>query len=201
VTLAETPDVPANVAASSTMTSILVTWDRVAAAESYEIEVDGVVLDNGTGTGYLHNDLSPDTAHTYRIRAKNLGGYSQWSDLITKATVSSVQEYVIDCITGDEFNLILSAANIQDLINYSFTVRYNAEDFEVTDLCGLTPRIDESTGSITGTDIKVTQYEPGTIVFTKTSSAQSYEVWSGVVNSIKFKAKHDGQLTITYSIN
>ncbi|HWR60238.1 MAG TPA: galactose oxidase [Clostridia bacterium] len=200
-TLAETPDVPTNIAASSAMTSILVTWDQVAAAEGYEIEVDGVVLDNGTGTGYRHNDLSPDTAHTYRVRAKNLGGYSQWSDLITKVTVSSVQEYVIDCTAGEEFNLMLSAANIQDLSSYSFTVRYSSEDLEVTDLCGFTSRIDTNTGSITGTDIKVTQYEPGTIVFTKAGSAQTYEVWSGVVNSIKFKARREGQLTVTYSIN
>lgn len=200
-TLAETPDIPTNVTASSSMTSILVTWDKMADAESYEIEADGVVLDNGTGTAYLHNGLSPDTTHTYRVRAKNLGGYSQWSDLITKATVSSVQEYAIDCTTGDEFNLMLSAANIQDLGSYSFTVRYSPEDFEVTDLCGFTARIDTSTGSITGTDIKVTQYEPGTIVFTKAGSAQTYEVWSGVVNSIKLKARREGQLAVTYSIN
>lgn len=200
-TLAETPAVPTNAAASSTMTSILVTWDEVAAAESYEVEVDGVVVSTGTSHSYLHNNLSPDTAHAYRVRAKNLGGYSEWSELLNKSTVSSVQTYSIDCITGDEFNLMLSAANIQDIVGYSFTVSYNIEDFEVTDLCGLTSRIDTSTGSITGTDIKVTQYEPGTIVFTKTSSVQTYEVWSGVVNSIKFKAKHDGHMTITYSIN
>ena len=71
----------------------------------------------------------------------------------------------------------------------------------MTDLCGLTARIDTATGNITGTDIKVTQYEPGAIVFTKLSSAQTYEVWSGIVNSIKFKAKHEGQVVITYSIN
>lgn len=201
-TLSETPAVPTNVAASSTMTTILVTWDTVANAESYEIEVDGVAVENGIGTSYLHSSLAPDTAHTYRVRAKSLAGeYSGWSGQLSKSTVSSVQTYNIDCIAGDEFNLMLSAANIQDLVNYSFTVSYSVEDLEVTDLCGLTARIDESTGSITGTDIKVTQYEPGTIVFTKTGSAQTYEIWSGVVNSIRFRARHDGQMTITYSIN
>jgi len=120
---------------------------------------------------------------------------------LNKTTISSVQTYNIDCAAGDEFNLILSAAGIQDMSDYSFTVSYDVEDFEVTDLCGLTPRIDTATGDITGTDIKITQYEPGTIVFTKTSSAQTYEVWSGIVNSVRFKAKRDGQLEITYSIN
>ncbi|MHB1395029.1 MAG: fibronectin type III domain-containing protein [Clostridia bacterium] len=201
LTMSETPAVPTNVTASSDMTSILVTWDKVTGAEGYELEIDGVVVDNGTGTSYLHSSLTPDTTHTYRVRAKNLGGWSGWSGWISKNTVSSVQTFSIDSVTGDEFNLMLTAANIQDLGNYSFTVRYNIADFDVTDLSGLTPRIDTSTGSITGTDIKITQYEPGTIVFTKAGSAQTYEVWSGIVNSIKFKAKHDGQSTITYSIN
>jgi len=201
ITMSETPATPTNVTASSSMTSILITWDKVTAADGYEIEVDGVAVDAGTGSSYLHGSLSPDTTHTYRVRAKNLGGFSPWSELLSKATVSSVQTYNLDCAAGDEFNLMLSAANIQDLGNYSFTVSYNVEDFDVTDLCGLTPRIDTSAGSITGTDIQITQYEPGTIVFTKTSSTQTYEVWSGIVNSIKFKAKHDGMMTITYSIN
>jgi len=201
VTMSETPATPTNITASSNMTSILITWDKVTAAEGYEIEIDGVVADNGTGSSYLHSSLSPDTTHTYRIRAKNPGGYSPWSELLNKTTISSVQTYNIDCAAGDEFNLILSAAGIQDMSDYSFTVSYDVEDFEVTDLCGLTPRIDTATGDITGTDIKITQYEPGTIVFTKTSSAQTYEVWSGIVNSVRFKAKRDGQLEITYSIN
>ena len=201
LTMSETPAIPTGIAVSSTMTSILVTWDEVTNVESYEIEADGVAVDVGTSNSYLHNSLTPDTEHTYRVRAKNLGGYSSWSEPLSKLTVSSVQTYNTDCITGDEFNLMLSAANLQELGNYSFTVNYSTEDFEIIDLCSLTPKIDTETGNITGTDIKITQYDPGTVVFTKISSAQTYEVWSGIVNSIKFKARHEGQLTIIYSIN
>lgn len=58
-----------------------------------------------------------------------------------------------------------------------------------------------NSGNITGTDIKIEQYEPGTVIFTKSGSVPSYEVWSEVVNSIKFKAKYEGQMVIMYSIN
>lgn len=200
-TLSELPSVPTNITASSSMTAIQVSWDEVQGASSYEVEVDGVVIENGTGTSYLHQNLHPADSHTYRVRARNAGGCSEWSDLLTKSVLSSVQTFEIDALTGDEFNLMLSASGIQDIGSYSFTVSYSVEDFDVLDLCAITARIDKATGSITGTDIKITQYEPGNIVFTRGNTAQPFEVWSGIINSIRFRAKHDGQSTITYSIN
>ncbi len=200
-TLSESPQLPTNVAASSTTSSILVSWDQVSGAEGYEIEVDGIILDNGNSTSYLHNSLTPETEHNYRVRSRNVGGYSIWSEIKNISTKSTVQNYIIDSLPGEDVNLILSAAHIQDLNNYTFTATYNLEDFEAIDLCAMTPRIDMTTGSITGTDITITQFTPGTIVFKKAGAAQTWEVWSGAVNSIKFKAKREGQSTITYSIN
>ncbi len=206
ITISEKPAAPTIASISAGMTSILVSWDQISGAEGYEIEVDGIVLDNGTGTSYLHNNLSPDTAHTYRVRSKNLGGYSEWSKLESKNTVSSVKEFQINCVAGDEFNLILSGANIQELEKCSFTVSYGTDDFEVLDLCALTPQPDlpeknTTAFSITGTNIKITHYEPGKIVFTKTSAAEPFQIWSGITNSIKLKASRDGQATIKYTMN
>ena len=200
LTLPEGPAAPTNLVASGNMTSILVTWDKVAGAEEYEIEVDGIVINTGIGTSYLHTRLTPDTAHTYRVRTKNISGYSEWSETKTTKTLSTVQTYNIESNQGEEFDLVLTAANIQDLDKYNFTIQYNTDDFEVIDLCGLTAKMDTAEGDISGTDITVKQLAPGTIVFTKTGSAQSWQVWSGVVNSITLKAKKDGNSTITYTI-
>ena len=82
----------------------------------------GIVVDNGTVSRNLHDSLSPDSTHNYRVRAKNLGSYSDWSGVVSKSTIIAVQTYTLDCVAGDEFNLMLSAANMQDLGNYSFTV-------------------------------------------------------------------------------
>lgn len=199
-TLPEGPATPTNIITSGNMTSILVTWDKVTGAEEYEIEVDGVVINTGTGTSYLHTGLTPDTPHTYRVRTKNISGYSEWSETKTSITLSSVQTYEINSVQGEEFDLVLTAANIQDLDKYTFTIQYNTDDFEVIDLCGLTAKMDTVEGDVSGTDITVKQLTSGTIVFTKTGSAQSWQVWSGVVNSITFKAKKDGNSTITYII-
>jgi hypothetical protein len=199
-TLPQGPSTPSKVETSSNMTSILVTWDKVVGANEYEVEIDGNVINNGAGTSYLHTGLNPNTSHTYKVRSKNISGNSEWSTLTTANTISSVQTYNIDSIADEEFDLILSASNIQDLNKYTFTIQYNTDDFDVIDLCGLTVKTDTQEGDISSMDITVKQLVPGTIVFIKTGSAQSWQVWSGIVNSIKFKSKHDGQSTITYTI-
>lgn len=199
-TLHQGPVIPSNVVSSSNMTSILVSWDKVAGAEEYEIEVDGTIIDNGTGTSYLHKGLSPDTSHTYKVRARSVSGCSEWSTPMIIKTLNSVQTYDITSSAGEEFDLILSGSDIQDLNKYTFSIQYDTNDFDLIDLCGFTPRTDTQEGDIYGTDITVKQVAPGTIVFVKGGSAQSWQVWSGIVNSIRLRAKHDGPAEITYTI-
>ncbi len=199
-TLPQGPAIPSNVVSSSNMTSILVSWDKVAGAEEYEIEVDGTIIDNGTGTSYLHKGLSPDTTHTYKVRARSVSGCSEWSTPMIVKTLNSVQTYDITSVSGEEFDLILSGSDIQDLNKYTFSIQYDTNDFDLIDLCGFTPKTDTQEGDIYGTDITVKQVAPGTIVFVKNGSAQSWQVWSGIVNSIRLRAKHDGPAQITYTI-
>ncbi|MEN6312662.1 MAG: galactose oxidase [Clostridiaceae bacterium] len=199
LTIPEGPAVPSNITASSTISKILVSWDQVSGADEYEIEVDGVIVANGTGTSYLQSSLTPDTQHNYRVRAKSPAGYSAWSDLISANTKSSTMTYTVDCLTGEELNLVFSAANIQDIGQYTFTITYDPDELEAVDLCGSTSKIDLAAGNITGTDVQIVQFAPGTIVFKKTGSAQSYEIWSGIVNTVRFKSKFDGQADVTYS--
>lgn len=199
-TLPQGPVIPSNVVSSSNMTSILISWDKVTGAEEYEIEVDGLIIDNGTGTSYLHKGLSPDTTHTYKVRARSVSGISEWSTPMIIKTLNSVQTYDITSSAGEEFDLILSGSDIQDLNKYTFSIQYDTKDFDLIDLCGFTPKTDTQEGDIYGTDITVKQVAPGTIVFVKKGSAQSWQVWSGIVNSIRLKAKHDGTAEITYTI-
>lgn len=199
-TLPQGPVIPSNVVSSSNMTSILISWDKVAGAEEYEIEVDGLIIDNGTGTSYLHKGLSPNTTHNYKVRARSVSGISEWSTPMIIKTLNSVQTYDITSSAGEEFDLILSGSDIQDLNKYTFSIQYDTKDFDLIDLCGFTPKTDTQEGDIYGTDITVKQVAPGTIVFVKKGSAQSWQVWSGIVNSIRLKAKHDGLAEITYTI-
>ena len=81
--------VPQNVNApedNKTPTSIKVQWDTVEGATSYEIMVDGVINNVLSSTSYNHEGLEYDSEHTYQVRARNVDGYSNWSEpLVTRS--------------------------------------------------------------------------------------------------------------------
>lgn len=198
MTLPVAPPSPTNVTSSSTTSSVLITWDKIENATAYEIEVDGQIIDAGMNTKYLHNNLTPESSHTYRVRAKNISDWSLWSESITANTKNSVQTYDIQTTSGQVFNLVLTANDITDPSKYTYTITYNAEELEVLDLCAATSRIDMAVGGIVGADIQIIQYTPGTIVFKKLGTS-AVQAWTGQINSIKFKSKTDNTIQVIYS--
>ncbi|MFE5319168.1 fibronectin type III domain-containing protein [Paenibacillus sp. NPDC056579] len=81
------PGIPQNVQAAATSGSIVISWDPVFNAAGYDIEVDGLVVDNGLNTFYEHKGINANDAHTYRVRAKNAGGTGEWADAVIKSTI------------------------------------------------------------------------------------------------------------------
>ncbi|MFE5319169.1 fibronectin type III domain-containing protein [Paenibacillus sp. NPDC056579] len=86
-TLPDPPPTPGNMITTPTQTEIRVTWDIAARTTSYELEVDGTVMNVGNTTSYIHGRLQPLTDHTYRVRAKNSGGESPWSEPVLQKTL------------------------------------------------------------------------------------------------------------------
>lgn len=78
--------VPGNVRVTATSTEITVTWDPVIGAVGYELEVDGVWVDNGLSTTFVHSGLAPSSEHTYKIRARSLAGAGNWTPPIRVVT-------------------------------------------------------------------------------------------------------------------
>lgn len=81
--------VPANFTAPEeliTPSSITLNWDKVENAETYEIEIDGIVYKNIASNQYIHNNLNFDTDYNYRIRSVNKDGYSPWSENLVVRT-------------------------------------------------------------------------------------------------------------------
>ncbi|HEX3043696.1 MAG TPA: kelch repeat-containing protein, partial [Bacillota bacterium] len=71
---------PTNVLAKITDPyTIAVSWDSVLGATSYDIEIDGAIIDAGNNTTYVHSSLTRDILHTYRVRAKNGNRLSDWT--------------------------------------------------------------------------------------------------------------------------
>ncbi|QIK69254.1 DUF5110 domain-containing protein [Erysipelothrix sp. HDW6C] len=85
--LVETLAVPQNLASpEQTPSSITLEWDRVAEAQTYDVEVDGTVFSNILSNDYLSLGLHYDTDYTYRVRTVTSEGHSNWSDALVVRT-------------------------------------------------------------------------------------------------------------------
>lgn len=78
----EKPKVPGNFKAQpEDGTNVKLSWSQSEYASNYELEIDGVIVDNNDSTVYMHTGLKPDSTHKYRVRAVNSKGASEWSEL------------------------------------------------------------------------------------------------------------------------
>ena len=197
-TLAKAPEVPQNLKAEIAGTTVKVSWDVVAGAARYEVEADGVIKDCGANISYVIENVAVATGHTYRVRAINSMGKSNWSEAVTvKATNPS---YTIDCVQGGQYNLILTAEDVEDFSSNIFVVAYNKDELEVVDLNAMTEAIELTAGKIEGTNIEIVKAEAGRIVFKIDQEVENTETWSGILDIIKFKAKVNGQSFINYIV-
>lgn len=117
------PGVPSNVAGTVTQTSATLTWESVAEADSYEIEVDGVLTGNTSVTSYTYGGQQPGTTHLYRMRAKNTSGVSQWSQPVAMTTHTILQAKIEVDGNTDDWSLISSISNGQGTVNSMYAVK------------------------------------------------------------------------------
>ncbi|MCB8818799.1 Ig-like domain-containing protein, partial [Desulfosporosinus shakirovi] len=90
---------------------------------------------------------------------------------------------------GDIFDYVITGTHLT-IPTRTVTISYNPDDVQLIDLFGLTTALDTMTsGPIPGTNITINQNTAGTIKFTVNLPISSETSWSGVLNSIKFKAK------------
>ncbi|WP_059050265.1 fibronectin type III domain-containing protein [Paenibacillus senegalimassiliensis] len=85
-TLPEKPTTPTNVMTTADQTSITVMWYQVPHADNYEVEIDGGPIETVPTTQFVHTDLTSGSTHSYRIRARNVSGYSEWTKPATMNT-------------------------------------------------------------------------------------------------------------------
>ena len=109
---------PANLTAAEedkTPTSIKLTWDEVADATSYEVMVDGIVNTVGNVTEFEHVDLEYNSQHTYKVRARNADGYSDWSEEVVTSSKEdpwrNVPDMEIIFTGGDQWGALAHATD------------------------------------------------------------------------------------------
>lgn len=69
------------VTSTSSATEITLNWVAVPGSIGYNLKVDGVVIDSGLNTSYVHTGLNPGSQHTYQVQAKSGVNTSAWSSI------------------------------------------------------------------------------------------------------------------------
>ncbi|TMV50648.1 hypothetical protein FE783_08105 [Paenibacillus mesophilus] len=190
-TQATAPEIPRSLTAEAATDSITLRWEAAAGSRSYELDIDGRTVAGITGTSYVHQGLTPNTMHTYRIRALNSGGASGWSGQLEQRTTP---ELTVNVGQDTMFNFVVMAPKKPDALERKITVVYNPEELEVLDLSASTPETELAAGPIRGTNISVSEFSNGRIVYTVSNADKT------TVNIIKFMSKTNEYSKITYTV-
>ncbi len=79
---------------------VVPTWKKVANADYYEIEFDGMLYSTIKSDSLLFQDLKADTDYSFRLRAVNADGVSDWAEQSVH-TKRNPLEWAIKGITGE----------------------------------------------------------------------------------------------------
>ncbi len=118
MTICTLPDVPSNISATQTSSTITLSWEPSAGATGYDVEVYGTIVDNGNSTSYTHIDLEPNTQRTYRVRSKNESGVSPWSNVKAVST-----------LPGTAYNIKIGATDSS--LNITWDNQAGADEYEI----------------------------------------------------------------------
>lgn len=138
-------------------------WTAVDNADYYEIEFDSMLYSTVRSTELLFVDLEAETDYTFRVRAVNADGVSDWGEQ-TLRTKANPLEFAITGITGTSSAAAQGGAGINRLFDFAeagdvWHTLYNtkAVPFELTidlhtvntlDRFDYLPRLDSGNGTI-----------------------------------------------------
>ncbi len=185
------PAIPKNLKAEATTNSITITWNLVDGATSYDILVDGNLMENLLRPTYTLKGLGPNTFHTFKVRSVNEGGNSEWTDELDQNTNPEIEIAVPKDII---FNFVVVVPTKKGVTTRTVTVTYNPDEVEVLDLVSNTPESNQTAGYIKGTNITVTSFIPGKIVYSISNANRA------VVIGIKFMSKTNNHSKIIYTV-
>lgn len=191
VTAISSAGVPEIISTVAKTNQITVEWTSVSGAASYDLEVDGTLIEGISGVSYVHQGLKSNTRHVYRVRSHSGSSSSEWSEKVEKNTIP---EIIVNPGKDNKFNVVVAAPKKQGVTQRTITVTYQPSEVEVQDLSGMTPEIELGTGLIQGTNMMVRKFVPGEIVFEVINADKT------IVNSIEFLAKTNDYSKITYIV-
>ena len=94
------------------------TWGKLANADFYEIEFNGMLYTTIRDTELLFEDLEADTPYSFKLRAVNKDGVSDWAELQVK-TKTNPLEFAIQGIEGESTAAAQGGAGVNRLFDFA----------------------------------------------------------------------------------
>ena len=94
------------------------TWDKVSNADYYEIEFNGMLYTTIRETSLLFEDLLAETPYTFKVRAVNKDGVSDWAE-INVTTKTNPLEFAIQDIQGECTAKAQGGAGVNRLFDFA----------------------------------------------------------------------------------
>lgn len=94
------------------------TWDKVANADFYEIEFNGMLYTTIKDTGLLFEDLAAETSYLFKVRAVNKDGVSDWAE-VRVTTKENPLEFAIHGIEGESSAAAQGGAGVNRLFDFA----------------------------------------------------------------------------------
>ncbi|MCG7408439.1 hypothetical protein MH117_13495 [Paenibacillus sp. ACRRX] len=198
-------DRPSNLRTSATSNEIQLKWDPVVGTIGYDVEVDGQIVDNGLNVTFLHSGLLPNSKHTYRVRSRNTGGTSEWSEYVTQETklskpenfrgVSTASTITLtwDSVNGaTAYELIVDGALIQ--INNQTSYTHNGLIPNSRHVYRVRAKQGNEVGAWSETLSLATNLGTPKITRTEATSVTIAVYWEDVVGSTGYDIEVDGQV-------
>lgn len=152
--------------------SIAPRWQPVSNADYYEIEFQGETYSTIKGTSLLFSDLTPATDYSFKVRAVNANGASEWTTMNTHTAVNPL-ENALHGLTATSTARDMDGFSIGHLFDFAttgdiwhtdynskavpFTFTIDLHSVNTLDKLQYLPRADAGNGTITRCDISVSR--------------------------------------------
>jgi hypothetical protein len=92
-------------------------WDKISNADCYELQFDGMLYTNITDNELLFENLSPETEYTFKARAVNKSGNSEWASFTAKTQGDPLQ-FAIKGITAESTTMMQGGHGFNRLFDF-----------------------------------------------------------------------------------
>jgi len=113
---------------NATAYSLKPTWDKIANADCYELQFNGMLYADIKGNELLFENLTPKTEYTFKVRAVNKSGNSEWLSFIAKTKVNPLQ-YAIKGITAESTANMQGGQGLNRLFDFDESLMMHTEYF------------------------------------------------------------------------